>query len=151
MPALNAKLWHLMFNQLPAEVNERLVRDREDVFFGAEFEAAAGSRQLPEDVVAYYVSMLRSDPEALRGSFGFYRALPATAAQNGERRARRLTVPVLAIGGAESAGASVGQSMQFVADDVRTVVLPGAGHWIAEQAPEALVDALNAFLSTVVV
>jgi pimeloyl-ACP methyl ester carboxylesterase len=59
-------------------------------------------------------------------------------------------VPVLAIGGAESAGESVGQSMQLVADDVRTVVLPGAGHWIAEQAPEALLDALTAFLSTVV-
>jgi pimeloyl-ACP methyl ester carboxylesterase len=31
-PQLNARLWHLAFNQLPAEVNKRLVRGREDIF-----------------------------------------------------------------------------------------------------------------------
>jgi hypothetical protein len=40
-PLLNARLWHLAFNQLPAEVNEALVRGREGVFFGAEFDASA--------------------------------------------------------------------------------------------------------------
>ena len=37
--------------------------------------------------------------------------------------------------------------MKFVADDVTTVVLPGAGHWVAEQAPDALLSALTAFLA----
>jgi pimeloyl-ACP methyl ester carboxylesterase len=46
-PPLNARLWHLAFNQLPAEVNEQLVRGREDVFFGAEFDASAGTNKLP--------------------------------------------------------------------------------------------------------
>jgi pimeloyl-ACP methyl ester carboxylesterase len=44
-PPLNARLWHLAFNQLPAEVNEQLVRGREDVFFGAEFAAAGRGRR----------------------------------------------------------------------------------------------------------
>src|SRR5690349_24564190 len=30
-PVLTARLWHLAFNQLPAEVNEALVRDREAI------------------------------------------------------------------------------------------------------------------------
>jgi pimeloyl-ACP methyl ester carboxylesterase len=47
-PALNARLWHLAFNQLPAEVNEALVRGREEIFFGAEFDSAAGSHKLPD-------------------------------------------------------------------------------------------------------
>jgi hypothetical protein len=55
-------------------VNERLVRGREDIFFGAEFDASAGSKKLPDDAVKYYVDILRSDRDALRGSFGFYRA-----------------------------------------------------------------------------
>jgi pimeloyl-ACP methyl ester carboxylesterase len=146
-PQLNAKFWHLMFNQLPAQVNEALVSGREDVFFGAEFDASAGSNKLPADVVEYYVDILRSDPHALRGSFGAYRTLVESSAQNEQRKARRLTVPVLAIGGAESAGAGTGNTMKLVADDVQTVVLPGAGHWVAEQAPKELLAALTAFLA----
>ncbi|HEY6591049.1 MAG TPA: alpha/beta fold hydrolase, partial [Actinomycetota bacterium] len=75
-PPLNARLWHLAFNQLPAEVNEQLVRGREAVFFGAEFAASAGTNKLPDDAVKYYIDILRSGPEALRGSFELYRAFP---------------------------------------------------------------------------
>ena len=146
-PPLNARLWHLAFNQLPAEVNEALVRGREDIFFGAEFDASAGTNKLPDDAVSYYIDTLRSDADALRGSFGFYRAIPTTAAQNQQRKERRLTLPVLAIGGAESSGDMVGATMQLVADDVQTVVLADAGHWVAEQAPEELLAALTAFLA----
>jgi hypothetical protein len=37
--------------------------------------------------------------------------------------------------------------MKLVADDVQTVVLAGAAHWVAEQAPEELLAALTAFLA----
>jgi pimeloyl-ACP methyl ester carboxylesterase len=147
-PLLNARLWHLAFNQLPAEVNEALVRGREGIFFGPEFDASAGTNKLPEDAVKYYIDTLASDPEALRGSFGFYRAIPTTAAQNQQRKDQRLTMPVLAIGGAESSGDMVGATMQLVADNVQTVVLAGAGHWVAEQAPEELLTALTTFLAS---
>jgi pimeloyl-ACP methyl ester carboxylesterase len=146
-PELNAKFWHLMFNQLPAEVNEALVRGREEIFFGAEFDASAGTNKLPDDVVTYYIDALASDDDALRGSFGFYRAANTTIAQNQERKARRLALPVLAIGGAESGGEGVGNTMRLAADDVQTVVLRGAGHWVAEQAPEELLAALTDFLA----
>jgi pimeloyl-ACP methyl ester carboxylesterase len=146
-PQLNARLWHLAFNQLPAEVNERLVEGREVIFFGAEFDASAGTKKLAAGAVRYYIDTLASDPDALRGSFGFYRAIPATSAQNVERKDRRLTMPVLAIGGAESVAEGAGATMKLVADDVQTVVLPGAAHWVAEQAPEELLEALAPFLA----
>ena len=145
-PALNARLWHLMFNQLPGEVNEALVRGREEIFFGAEFAASAGTTKLPGDVVAYYVDTLAADPEALRGSFEFYRAIPTSAAQNEERKDRRLTMPVLAMGGEESGRENAANAMKLVADNVQTVVLPG-GHWVAEQAPEAMLAVLGDFLA----
>ena len=146
-PTLNARLWHLMFNQLPGEVNEALVRGREDVFFGAEFAASAGTTKLPDDAVKYYVDTLAADPEALRGSFEFYRAIPASAAQNEERKNRRLTMPVLAIGGEESGGENAANAMKLVADDVQGAVLRGSGHWVAEQAPEELLAELTEFLA----
>ena len=146
-PALNARLWHLAFNQLGADVNEALVRGREEIFFGAEFDASAGTKKLPAEVVSYYVDSLAADAEALRGSFELYRAFPTMIAQNEQRKTRRLTMPVLAIGGEESSGAGVAATMKLVADDVQSVVLPGAAHWVAEQAPEALLAALTEFLA----
>ena len=56
-------------------------------------------------------------------------------------------MPVLAIGGAASFGEHVGEAMKLVADDVQSVVIPGAGHFVAEEAPEEMLAALTAFLA----
>jgi pimeloyl-ACP methyl ester carboxylesterase len=145
-PQLNAMLWHLAFNQLP-KINEQLVTGREDIFFGAEFDASAGTNKLPDDTVRYYIDTLAADPDHLRGSFEFYRAIPATTAQNQKRKERRLTLPVLAIGGSESSGEGPGNTMKLAADDVQILVLAGCGHWVAEQAHEQLLAALTTFLA----
>jgi len=97
--------------------------------------------------VSYYVDTLAADAEALRGSFELYRAFPTMIAQNEQRKTRPLTMPVLAIGGEESGGEGVAATMKLAADDVQSVVLPGAAHWVAEQAPEALLAALTEFLA----
>src|SRR5262249_25655066 len=109
-----------------------------------EFDAAA--RKLPEEVINYYVRLL-SNPDSLRGSFGWYRALDTTIAQDAQRKTRRLTMPVLAIGGAASFGELVGNALQAVADDVQRVVIPEVGHFVAEEAPEEMLAALTAFLA----
>ena len=56
-------------------------------------------------------------------------------------------MPVLAMGGAESGGAMAADTMKLVADDVQTLVIPGAGHWLAEQAPDEMIAALTEFLA----
>jgi pimeloyl-ACP methyl ester carboxylesterase len=140
---VNDKLWHIPFNRVQA-LPEKLIAGREDVYFGYEFAIQGGT--LPADVIDYYVQGL-SDPEALTGSLGFYRAFDETVAKNGQRKERRLTMPVLAIGGAASYGDHVAEAMTLVADDVRGVVIPGAGHWVAEEAPEEMLAALTPFLA----
>jgi pimeloyl-ACP methyl ester carboxylesterase len=140
---INDRLWHLPFNRLQ-KINEQLVTGREDLFFGWEFDAAA--KKLPADVIKYYVGIL-SNPDALRATFEWYRALDTTIAQDQQRKTKRLTMPVLAIGGAASFGAHVADAMKLVADDVQSLVIPGAGHFVAEEAPEAMLAALTAFLA----
>jgi pimeloyl-ACP methyl ester carboxylesterase len=142
---VKARLWHIAFNQ-QEKVNEQLVSGREDIFFSAEFEASAGTHKLSDDAVRYYVDGLR-DPEALHGSFQMYRAFNASAAQNEQRIAHRLQMPVLAMGGAESGGSMAADTMKLAADDVETLVIPETGHWLAEQAPEQLLAALTEFLA----
>ena len=56
-------------------------------------------------------------------------------------------MPVLAIGGAASFGEHVGDAVRAVADDVQSVVIPGVGHFVAEEAPEEMLAALTAFLA----
>ena len=50
-------------------------------------------------------------------------------------------------GGAESWGEEAGNGMKPAANDVETVVIPGVGHWVAEQAPEEMLAALGTFLA----
>jgi pimeloyl-ACP methyl ester carboxylesterase len=56
-------------------------------------------------------------------------------------------MPVLAIGGAESAGLGVGDTMDKAAANVQKLSIPGAGHSVAEQAPGPMLAALAAFLA----
>jgi pimeloyl-ACP methyl ester carboxylesterase len=60
---------------------------------------------------------------------------------------RRLTLPVLGIGGEHSLGEQVAATMKLAADDVQTLVIPGCAHWVAEETPEETTAALTAFLA----
>ena len=82
----NDQLWHIPFNRLES-LNEQLVDGREDIYFGAKLQG------LPDDSVRYYVDLLRSDPDALRGSFGQYRAFDTTIARTNSGRFRGWPCP----------------------------------------------------------
>ena len=60
--AVNERLWHINFNRA-ARVNELLVRGREDIYFGNEFDVSA-ERKLPDYAVKYYIDQLAADPDA---------------------------------------------------------------------------------------
>jgi pimeloyl-ACP methyl ester carboxylesterase len=53
---------------------------------------------------------------------------------------RKVKVPVVAIGGERGLGARVGQFVSMVASEVSSQVLPGCGHFIPEERPDAVVD-----------
>ena len=141
---INNRLWHIPFNRVE-DLPEQLVTGREDIFFGYEFTIQGGN--LPQEVRDYYIGLL-SNPESLRGSFGWYRAFDQTLAQNEQRATRKLTIPVLALGGELSYGAGVGKALEAVADDVTSVVITGTGHWIAEEEPEQVLAAVTQFLES---
>jgi pimeloyl-ACP methyl ester carboxylesterase len=144
--AEDERAFHFMFNKLPT-MNVQLVQGREEIYFGFIFAVDAGTQQLPADTVRVYIDELASSPASLSGSFGYYRASDATATQNEQRVKQKLTLPVLAIGGAESLGTGVAGTMELAADNVESLVIPGVGHWVPEQAPTELLAALTSFLT----
>jgi hypothetical protein len=57
-----------------------------------------------------------------------------------------LTMPVLAVGGEKSFGATEAVVMRNVATNVREAVVPGAGHWLMEESPAFTVALIQDFL-----
>ncbi|MFI6467910.1 alpha/beta fold hydrolase [Streptomyces sp. NPDC050538] len=145
--AANLKLWQFGFNRL-TDLNEELVRGREQLFFGWQFATkAATPTAIPAYAVDVYVDAITADPRALRASFAYYRALDETIAQNEQRGKTRLTLPVLGLGGALWSGANAAQTMRLAADDVTEAVLDDCGHYPAEEQPARFVEILENFLA----
>ena len=104
--------------------------------------------KLPGYAVNYYADGFASSHAALRGSFGFYRAWDATTAQN--QRAQGDQADDASAGHRRWDVAHGGGSqvvMKTVANDVQGLVISGAGHFVAEEAPKQMIAALSTFLA----
>ena len=144
----NNKLWHIAFNRVNDDLVVDMVASNADAYYGYEFAIQGGeATALPGQAIEYYINLYTRDRDTLRASFGFYRSWDDTLTQNTKRILPKLTVPVLAIGGADSWGPFVAHGMEPAAENVEVAVIAGAGHWVAEQAPENLLASLNPFLA----
>jgi pimeloyl-ACP methyl ester carboxylesterase len=128
---------------------EALVAGREDVFLHALWNTFTGDTSAaPFEHWAPFVAAIRQ-PGAFTASAGYYRSVYQSAEDT--RRfleAGKLTIPVLPIAGGLSFGDAVAAMAGNFAGDVRpALVLPGVGHFVPEERPAALRDALRTFLS----
>ena len=70
------------------------------------------------------------------------------AADNQEAIKTKLTMPVLAVGGDRQIGHLVTQEMQQVAENIEEVIIQDCKHWVAEEHPDKLSQALLTFFSS---
>ncbi|MHA7262881.1 alpha/beta fold hydrolase [Arthrobacter sp. TMN-37] len=145
--ASNNRLWHIPFNRVDDELIVDLVRGNADQFYRYEFGIQGGGYLPPEHAIKYYVKQYNRNKDALRASFELYREWDSLLAQNAERAKIPLTIPVIGIGGEKSWGPAAAEGIRAAAPQVQSAIIPGAGHWVAEQAPEELTKVLNAFLA----
>ena len=83
---------------------------------------------------------------AMAAGFEWFRAMPVTAQKNMEAPAKKLEMPVLALGGEKMFGPMMVPMMQMVAENVTGGANPDCGHWVAEEQPEVLLQHLGRFL-----
>ena len=143
------RVWHFAFHNA-RDVPEMLVAGRERQYLQAFYDARCfDPSAISEADLDVYTSAYAS-PGAMRAGFELYRAFDQDANDNRDalRRNGRLTIPLLAVGGATStSGPFVEDMMREVGQNVTGVRIPGTAHWIAEENPSALLAALLAFLT----
>ena len=139
-------LWHFSFWGPDAE---RLVAGRERVYLDRFWnEFSADPKSFTEGARAHYAA-LYARPGAMRAGFSQFEAFDQDAIDNKAFAARgKLTMPVLALGGEKSFGQTMAVVMGFVASDVQGGVVPGSGHWVMEENPDATVALVRAFLAS---
>jgi pimeloyl-ACP methyl ester carboxylesterase len=138
--------WHMGFHAEP-DIAESLIVGRERMYlswfyrkFG--YNQAAFTESDLDEYVRWYSAV-----GAMRSALQYYRYAQQDFAQNKASQQRKLTMPVLAIGGEHSLGSYVEVMMQDFASNIRGSVIKDCGHWIAEEQSEELTHQLLTFLS----
>ena len=142
------RVWHFGFHGV-RDLPEMLVAGRERRYLRYFFQDPArlyNSDAFHEHDIVEFVNAY-SAPGALRAGFELYRAFAVDADYNRQTIPDKLAMPVLAMGGQYStSGPHVENMMREVALDVCGVCVPNAAHWLAEENPAFVIEALLKFL-----
>lgn len=141
----NPMLWHFRFG---GPDMERLVAGRERIYldrFWNEFSADPASF---DEAARVHYAQLYAMPGAMHSGFAQFAAFDQDAADNRAwlDTGSRLNMPLLAVGGESSFGATMAEVMRAAATNVRASVIPQSGHWVMEENPLATITLVRSFL-----
>jgi pimeloyl-ACP methyl ester carboxylesterase len=143
----NPLLWHFRFG---GPDMERLVAGRERIYLDRFWnEFSADPTHFDEASRAHYAA-LYARPGNMHAGFAQFAAFDQDAVDNRGFLAAngKLPMPVLALGGEKSFGPMMATVMRFAATNVTEDVVPGSGHWIMEENPQATVKLVRDFIDT---
>lgn len=137
-------LWHFHFHGM---VPEALVAGRERTYFEHFWNdfAADPQRSLPEADRRNYAAAY-AQPGGMRAGFAYFKAFEQDARDFAGFAQTPLTMPMLVLAGEKASGQFLITQGRAVAREVGGRVIPGAGHWLMEEAPETTMAALQDFL-----
>jgi len=151
---MNLKSWQFAFNRLN-DLPEMLVQGHERDYLAWIFATKSTRSYAIEPAALDEYTRQYSAPGAMRAGFAWYRANfdAEGLAQAKVRAAKRLTMPVLALGGSDGVGDALRTTVATVADHVQGgTIAPkqaapsdGCGHFLPEECPDELTDAVLKF------
>lgn len=144
----SGRRWHHSFLQT-LDLPEALIEGREEYYFDWFFENYGRNKGvISRETRDEYMRNLTT-PGALRAGFAYYREVTKDIRDN-QARTEKLTIPVLAFGGGEEwgRGEEVAKSLRRMAVNVTEIIAPESGHWVPEEEPEMLSQAIKDLLSS---
>ena len=140
----NPRAWHLNFHGPTAEA---LVAGRERIYLDRFWTGFSSDPALfPEEMRTHYARRY-AEPGVMAAGMANFAALGQDAEENAVFSDSLLTMPVLAVGGEVGQARLVAMQAEMVAENVTAVAVPGAAHWLTEEAPQATLEILRSFLS----
>lgn len=134
----NPYIWHFGMHSVP-DLPERLVQGRQTEYFDYFYDAiSADPQKVTAKARAEYAKAYSTD-SALTAGFNWYRTFQQAAAQNSETHQQQTTTPLLYIRGEQEGGdinAYVSGFRDAGVARVEQAIVPGAGHFTQEEAPE---------------
>jgi pimeloyl-ACP methyl ester carboxylesterase len=137
------KLWHFSFWG-PDE--ERLVQGRERIYLDRIWNDFSASPSEPDELTRKFYAAQYAKPGAMRAGFAHFKAFSQDVEDNKTFQQTKLPMPVLAVGGGKSFGATQAVVMRNVAVNVREAVVPNSGHWLMEENPTYTVNLIRDYL-----
>ena len=143
------RVWHWLFQQVP-DLPEALVAGREDVYLRYLYRAwALDPAAIEEEAVQEYLRCFRQ-AGAMRAAFDDYRAGATTDLEHDAAdRDRKVAAPTLVLWGAarQSQVPDMLGVWRARCETVEGFPVPECGHFIPEERPAAVVDAILRFVS----
>lgn len=140
------RLWHFAFH-MKRDLPELLLAGNEYAYVEAFLRDRAYDQGAITDADVEVYARAMALPGATRGMLEWYRAFPQDDADNRELRATALGLPVLALGGEHRWGPRMVEMMSELATDVVGGSIPDCGHWVPDERPHELTEALLSFLT----
>jgi pimeloyl-ACP methyl ester carboxylesterase len=141
----NPLLWHFRFG---GPDMERLVAGRERIYLDRFWnEFSAHPDRFDEQSRQHYAA-LYARPGGMHSGFAQFAAFDQDAIDNRAWMAggKKLTMPILALGGEKSFGLTMAAVMRAGATNVTEGIVPDSGHWIMEENPTATTKLVKDFL-----
>jgi pimeloyl-ACP methyl ester carboxylesterase len=137
-------LWH--FNFRGPDV-DRLVKGRERIYLDRFYNELSADPKTIDEATRNHYARLYARPGNMHYAFEQFATFNTKdRADNQVFAAKKLAMPVLALGAEKSFGATQAVVMREVAANVESGVITNSGHWIMEEQPAQTVTKVRAFL-----
>ncbi|MBY4888087.1 alpha/beta hydrolase [Pantoea sp. DY-15] len=142
------KTWHFAFHLLP-DLPEALIEGREAIYLEWFLKRKAASPMVfgDEDMAEY--TRLLQQKGAIRAGMATYREVTVSAAQNRAllKERGKLALPLLAISADQGSIPDMALPLREFAADVTGIKIAHCGHFIPDEQPQALAEALGEFFN----
>jgi pimeloyl-ACP methyl ester carboxylesterase len=138
--------WNFIFQMLP-DLPAELIRGKEDVYVGWWFKNKMHDRSAisPDDVASYVQAYARDG--RIDAALDYCRRIMEDIDFNKSQFKHQSPIPLLAVGG-EFSIPNMGEALKPYFRNLTSVVISNSGHFVPEEQPRALANALVSFLQS---
>lgn len=139
------RTWHFAFHVIP-DLPEQLIGGRERAYLDWFLRRKAANPQVFSDADMDEYLRVFTREGGLRAGLAYYRAAAQSARQNRELSARgKLRMPLLALSADQGSIPDMATPLRAHAEEVQGATIAHCGHFLPEEQPAAVVDALAGF------